>query len=55
MSGKDKTNFCHECKKLQQKVEDLEGALEGAQNILRQLRDAASTVKEVPHVAVQES
>lgn len=41
-----KTNHCATCKKLQEKVENLEGALAGAQNIIRQLRDAASTVKE---------
>lgn len=37
---------CEACKALKQKLEDTEGALEGAQNIIRQLRDAASCEKE---------
>jgi hypothetical protein len=46
VSGKDETNFCQGCKDAQKKIEDLEGALAGAQNIVRTLRDAASTMKE---------
>jgi cell division protein ZapA (FtsZ GTPase activity inhibitor) len=37
---------CTKCKALKQKLEDTEGALEGVQNIIRQLRDAASREKE---------
>jgi hypothetical protein len=33
---------CSRCRALKQKLEDTEGALEGAQNIIRQLRDANS-------------
>lgn len=39
---------CKNCKAMAQRIEDLEGALTGAQNIIRQLRDAVSTVKETP-------
>ena len=36
---------CPNCKKLEKKVEELEGALEGAHTIIRQLRDKDSAVK----------
>jgi hypothetical protein len=41
-----KPTGCHTCKKLQAKVEDLEGALSGAHNTIRQLRDRDSVVEE---------
>lgn len=39
---------CENCKKLTQRIEDLEGALAGAQAIIRQLRDRDSVVEEKP-------
>lgn len=36
---------CLNCKKLEKKIEELEGALEGAHTIIRQLRDKDSAVK----------
>ena len=37
---------CPKCKEHRQKIEDLEGALTGAHNTIRQLRDRDSVVKE---------
>jgi hypothetical protein len=37
---------CAKCKEHRQKIEDLEGALSGAHNTIRQLRDRDSVVKE---------
>jgi hypothetical protein len=37
---------CAKCKEHRQKIEDLEGALAGAHNTIRQLRDRDSVVKE---------
>ena len=37
---------CTKCKEHRQKIEDLEGALAGAHNTIRQLRDRDSVVKE---------
>ena len=41
-----KPTGCHQCKDLQRRIEDLEGALAGAHNTIRQLRDRDSVVGE---------
>ena len=43
----DKTQHCAECKKLQERVDDLTEALAGAHRVIASLRDKDSVVKDV--------
>lgn len=42
----DKTQHCDNCKKLQERVEDLTEALAGAHRVIASLRDKDSVVKD---------